>query len=253
MARRQKGSPSGSAPATWITTYGDMMSLLLTFFILLFALSTINEAKFRLARASLAAAFGGIFTENTTVVGEATPPTQQQLEAALQELERQDFAQFEDVRQAVQNYVAREGLATQIEVSEDSRGLIIRFADSVLFDLGKADLRPDARSILDKVIAVIKPLPNHIRVEGHTDDLKINTERFPSNWELSAGRSSAVARYFIDRHGMPPTRLSIAGYGEYRPIAPNDSESNRRRNRRVDIVILRLSTGRNEPKAGGAW
>ncbi|MCR4399245.1 MAG: OmpA family protein, partial [Firmicutes bacterium] len=185
------------------------------------------------------------------VIGEPVSP--QDIEAALQELERQDLVQFEQVRKSVESFILKENLGNQVEVREDARGLVLRFADSVLFDLGKADLRPEARAILDKVAVLIASIPNQVRVEGHTDDLKINTERFPSNWELSTGRSSSVVRYFVEKHGMSPDKLSAAGYGEYRPIAPNDSEANRRKNRRVDIVILRLSGSKSEPKSGGTW
>ncbi|MGE5484283.1 MAG: flagellar motor protein MotB [Ignavibacteriales bacterium] len=252
MARRRRGSgPSGSGSPSWLCTYGDMMSLLLTFFILLFSLSTLSQEKFQMARASLAAVFGAVLEGGPTVIGEGTSP--QDLETLLQEIEKQDFQQFEEVRTALSQFIEREGLKGQIEVTDDSRGLVVRFADSVLFDLGRADLRPDAREILDKVAGLISSIPNHVRVEGHTDDLKINTEKFPSNWELSTGRSAAVVRYFIEKHGLPPARLSVAGYGEYRPIAPNDGEENRRKNRRVDIVILRLSTSRSEPVSGGTW
>ncbi len=227
------------------------MSLLLTFFILLFALSTLSENKFQMARASLAAAFGGVLEGGPSVIGNGTSP--QDLETILEELEKQDFQQFEEVRSTMTKFIENEGLKGQIDVTEDSRGLVIRFADSILFDLGRADLRREAIEVLDKVAGVISTIPNHVRVEGHTDDLRINTERFPSNWELSTGRSAAVVRYFIMKHNLPPARLSVAGYGEFRPIAPNDSEENRRKNRRVDIVILRLSNTRSEPKSEGTW
>jgi len=252
VARRRRGSgSSGSAPASWLCTYGDMMSLLLTFFILLFSLSTLSENKFQMARASLAAAFGAVLDGGPVVIGEGTSP--EEIEAILEEIEKQDFQQFEEVRVALMQFIEKEGLRGQIEVTDDSRGLVVRFADSVLFDLGRADLRPDSRMILDKVAGLIQIIPNHVRVEGHTDDLKINTEKFPSNWELSTGRAAAVVRHFIERHNLPPTRLSAAGYGEYRPIAPNDGEANRRKNRRVDIVILRLNASRSEPQSGGTW
>lgn len=228
------------------------MSLLLTFFVLLFALSTLSENKFQQARASLISAFGGVLEGAERVIG--TPgPTPEQLEQILEQIEQQDFEQFEQVRSALAGFIEKEGLASRVEVTEDSRGLVVRLADSVLFDLGRADIRPEARGILDKVAGLILIIPNHIRIEGHTDNLSINTERFPSNWELSTGRASAVIRYFVEKHSVPPTRLSAAGYGEFRPVAPNDSEENRRKNRRVDIVILKLSNSKSEPKAGGAW
>jgi len=248
-SRRRRGNGSAGPPASWITTYGDMMSLLLCFFVLLFALSTIDARKFEKAILSLQGALG-LLPAGGGLVGEPTPVD---LRTILQELEREDFKQLEEVEKTLAQAIGSEGLEGQIEMSRDSRGLVVRFCDSVLFDLGKADLRPEARVILDKVAQVIKGIPNHVRVEGHTDDLPIGTERFPSNWELSTGRSSAVIRYLIERHVVPATRLSAAGYGEYRPIVPNDSEDNRRKNRRVDIVILRLMSAQQEPDGMRGW
>ena len=124
---------------------------------------------------------------------------------------------------------------------------MVRLADRVLFDLGKADLRPDARRVLDALAGVLAELPNPVRVEGHTDDLPINNERFPSNWELSTARATTVVRYFIEHHGMDPRRFSAAGYGEYHPLVPNTSAANRQKNRRVDVVIMPLSSKGVEP------
>jgi chemotaxis protein MotB len=111
-------------------------------------------------------------------------------------------------------------------------------SDNLLFPRGDADLRPPALAILGKVAGLLKGIPNAITVEGHTCDLPISTERFPSNWELSAARACSVARYLVDKQGLDPKRLAAAGYGESRPVAPNDSEDGRVRNRRVNLVIL---------------
>jgi chemotaxis protein MotB len=127
----------------------------------------------------------------------------------------------------------------------DERGLTVRFLNSVLFDLGSATLRPEALGMLDAVGMALKNTTHYIRVEGHADNLPINTVQFPSNWELSASRSIAVTRYLINKHGADPRRLSSLGYGEFRPLYPNDSDENRARNRRVDIVVLRTE------RAGG--
>ena len=112
-----------------------------------------------------------------------------------------------------------------------------------MFDLGQADLKPEALEILDHLAEVLKQIPNPVRVEGHTDNWPINNERFPSNWELSTARATNVVRQLIEEHGLDPSSFRPRGYGEYRPLAPNDTEDNRALNRRVDIVLLRLDLG----------
>lgn len=147
----------------------------------------------------------------------------------------------------IKEYVDTNDLGNKISVWLDERGLMIRFLDTTLFDLGQADLKPEARLILDNVAQILVSMPNRIRVEGHTDDLPINTYRFPSNWELSTNRATTVVRYFIEHHGLSPEQFSAAGYGEWHPVAPNDTVEQRAQNRRVDIVILRSSVSQEEP------
>lgn len=102
--------------------------------------------------------------------------------------------------------------------------------------------------ILDKIAPLLIDTHRHIRIEGHTDNLPINTREFPSNWELSTARAVNVVKYFIEKHNFSPYILSAAGYGEYRPIAPNDSDKNRALNRRVDIIILKSTSESTEPR-----
>lgn len=140
------------------------------------------------------------------------------------------------------------GLTGEVGLGVEERGIVFRFQDSVLFDVGKADLRPEAREILTKVGGLLKKVSNQIRVEGFTDNLPISTERFPSNWELSTARATTVVRFFIEELNIDPKRLEAAGYGEYHPIASNDDAAGRQKNRRVDIVLLRPSLSALEPK-----
>jgi len=236
----------------WMTTYSDMVTQLLAFFVILFSISTIDVQRFHLLLSAFRASVGvferGTSLQRMAVVGSppvavaptfTQSPATQQLQAAYEELSR---------------LVARGELGAGVELVPEERGLVVRVADRVLFDLGKADLRPDAREVLDRVARVLKGLPNPIRVEGHTDDLPIRTERFPSNWELSTARATTVVRYLIERHGFEPKRLSAAGYGEYHPLVPNRSAADRQRNRRVDIVLLRLDSPEPpaQPKPAGS-
>jgi chemotaxis protein MotB len=159
----------------------------------------------------------------------------------------QEQREFELLHERVEEIISEDDL-NGIQVNLDERGLVIRFVEGVLFDSGKADIKNEARAILDKIAPLLIDTHRHIRIEGHTDNLPINTREFPSNWELSTARAVNVVKYFIEKHNFSPYILSAAGYGEYRPIAPNDSDKNRALNRRVDIIILKSTSESTEPR-----
>lgn len=229
----------------WLATYSDMVTQLLAFFVLIVALSSMDVAKFHQANLSIKSAFG-LLPSGRSILYEEGLNTAGDEEAGRSPFER-DWEQLMSVGERVRGAVAKAGLTGQVDLAVEERGLVIRFADRVLFDSGKALLKSDARVILDSVGEILKNIPNLIRVEGHTDNVPINTERYPSNWELSTARATVVVRYFIERGFLPPGRLSAAGYGEFKPVASNENEEGRRRNRRVDVVILHLSQVSNEP------
>lgn len=246
--RRETTEAKGGSPA-WMTTYGDMVTLLLTFFVFLFAFSTIEVKKFEAAIASLQGAFG-----LPLMVEDEPGPEAEPLEGHRPEWDdilTEDLQQLLQIERMLRSFIREENLESEIRLEREGRGLVVRFADNVLFDLGKADLKPGARRILDRLAMVIAGIPNDIRVEGHTDDLPIHTAAFPSNWELSTRRATEVVRYFAEAHRFSPVRLSAAGYGEYRPLAPNDTYENRRLNRRVDVVIIKLSLSTYETAQRG--
>ena len=128
----------------------------------------------------------------------------------------------------------------------EERGIVLEIEDRILFDSGRAEIREDARQLLAKVSGILKSVPNQIIVEGHTDNVPIKTARYPSNWELSVDRAVHVVRYFIETQHIAPERFIATGYGEYQPVAPNDTAAGRARNRRVNIVIYKLLTGGDE-------
>ncbi|MDK2881732.1 MAG: chemotaxis protein MotB [Bacillota bacterium] len=245
--RRDSGPELPSSPG-WMTTYGDMMTLVLCFFVLLFSFSQIDLARFQDVIISVQGALG-VLEGGSSLTPEPMPGGAAD-EAALRWQAEQ--RRLEDILGKVREYVEENNLQNKIHASLDERGLTIRFLDTALFDLGQADLKPEARAILDNVASILRSLPNPIRVEGHTDNLPINTYRFPSNWELSTARATTVVRYLAEKHGIPPDRLSAAGYGEWRPVAPNDTPEHRAQNRRVDIVVLRTDLAKQEPLGGSA-
>src|SRR5262249_3621744 len=147
----------------------------------------------------------------------------------------------------LQQELKKEIEAGRIEVSMQSRGLVISFTQAALFPSGGDEVATEAYPGLEKVSAAIAKIPNPVRLEGHTDSRPINTARFKSNWELSAARSIALLEILSSRFALPRTRLSIAGYADTAPVAPNDTEEGRARNRRVDIVLLNGRGSLGEP------
>ncbi|MBO8141045.1 MAG: OmpA family protein [Firmicutes bacterium] len=235
------GSEGEQGSPAWMVTYSDMVTLLLCFFVLLFSFSEIDVQRFR----SILAAFQGsvgvlegglrVVLDDDAVQGR-TDWDLQDVSFYRPELE----AQLQEVYARAQAFLWERSLGGNVELVLDERGVIVRFAEGVLFDLGKADLKPEAIRVLASMAEFLRSVPNPIRVEGHTDNWPINNEEFPSNWELSTARATTVIRHLIEEHGLSPQKLSAAGYGEYRPVVDNDTPENRARNRRVDIVLLRL-------------
>jgi len=213
-----------------MTTYADMVTNLLAFFVLLYSFSELDVLKFRQVIESFRA-HTGVLESGRTLTGDHLLE-----EAGLMDSD-DVFWNENRIADALQAFVLREGIEQSVLVVRTDEGVVLRFVDKVLFDLGKADLLPEARSILEKLVQLIAAWPNQVRVEGHADYLPINTEKYPSNWELSVYRASGVVR-FLEEAGIDSKRLSAVGYGEYRPIAPNETEEGRRLNRRVDIIIV---------------
>ncbi len=210
------------------------MSLLLTFFILLFAYSSIDVGKFEQAIISLRIAFGVSVMEGASGVmelqrsfGTGNPPGG-----------NIEWARYEEIAQSLEKFFEKMKLKEDAKLEINERGLVIRLTGRALFDFGKANIRKDAIPILNEVIKALKKVPNQVAVEGHTDNIPIHTKEFPSNWELSVARATRVVRYFIEVGKISPKRLRAAGYGEYRPLYPNDTPEHRALNRRVEIVIL---------------
>jgi len=216
----------------WLLTYADMITLLMAFFIMMYSMSVLNQEKFKQAAESLRNQFGpqnpkaapggkGLMPDAGSDDGETLEEDVQSVEDRLRE------------------YVKTNNLQDLIRTSHRDRALVISLAsDNLLFARGEADLRPPALAILDKVAGLLQGIPNAIAVEGHTCNLPIKTERFPSNWELSAARACSVVRYLVDAKRVDPRRLAATGYGDSRPITANDGEDGRVRNRRVNLVIL---------------
>ncbi len=232
-SKKKKGGEKALGSPLWMTTYGDMMTLLLCFFILLFSFSTIDVVKFRDVIIELQGALG-VLTGGPMVLNLGDIPAKQITEnpsASVQHME-----QIED---AIDEKIETEELTASIETSLNERGLMIRFTDTTLFDIGSAEIKPDAVPILEVIATELTDISNYVRIEGHTDPTPINTSQYPSNWELSTARATAIIHYMVENGTIAPDRLSAAGYSFYHPVVPNNTAENRAKNRRVDVIILK--------------
>ncbi|MFN2371828.1 MAG: flagellar motor protein MotB [Candidatus Krumholzibacteriia bacterium] len=236
---RQKKIVAKKGLDGWVMTYGDMMSLLLTFFVLIVSFSSMQEVKFEQAAKSLKDAFG-VMAKPEAVIELNVPlvPTDTFRESDLEFLYEIRSVEKEVLDREVQDDV-------QVEIRDD--GVLFRMNAPFLFDSGRAELRPEAAPVLDRLGRMFRKFPAEVRVEGHTDDVPIASGRFPSNWELSAARAVSVARYF-QAAGLPAGRLAATGYGEHRPVAGNDSPQGRTANRRGEILLK--WNGREAPRRG---
>lgn len=241
MARRSRNNdePKKGAPE-WMTTYGDMVTLLLCFFVLLFAFSEIDVNKFRAIIKSFQGSLG-ILESGTTV--EPSEYISAALEEELTTKQEKEIEDFKKLEEKLQEYLEEKGLDSDVMVTLEPRGLVLRFQDNVLFDSGKADLKEYPKTILKQIVEFFDEpefIDKAIRVEGHTDNVPTGrNSKYPTNWELSFARAGTVVRYFVEELGVDPHRVSGSGYSKYHPVAPNDTKENKAKNRRVEIVILK--------------
>ena len=219
---------------SWVMTFGDLMSLLLVFFVMLFAMSELKVQKFAMIAESLQTAFGG---------GVGAPKMMPLDSLAIDstrtggaEIEVDQFLLY--IEKQLNSFVAEYKLANSLQVTVDAAGVSLSIQDLVLFDVGSAELKPEAQWIVEKLSEIVNKIAVPVIVSGHTDSTPISTERYPSNWELSGARASTLARLFIER-GFEPEGIHIEGYSDTRPVAENDTEEGRAKNRRVELLYTR--------------
>jgi len=213
----------GGGSARWLLTYSDMITLLLAFFVIMYAISKVDQMKYRAVALSLRGALGGAPLPAANAGGEGALPA---VDPVLLLVER------------LRERLGRELAAHELQIEVGPDGILLRFPDRIFFERGKAELHAGARRILDKVAEVVGPLHYPLEAEGHTDTLPISSLQFPSNWELSVARATAVVRYLMEFHGLSPLRLAARGLGEHRPLYPNRPGAGEPRNRRVEVRIL---------------
>ncbi len=246
----------------WLLTYSDLITLLLAFFIILFAISNVDKNKYLQVIQSLGEVFGDtgpgdqsggqsgdliypVFTPHSSEMpsgGAARTPS-----ATGGSLGNTgEVEAMENVKAQLEGLLAQEHLGNDVSVTLRSQGLVITVNTKLLFDKGSAELSDSAKKLVEKLAKILTPLSeNEISIEGHTDNDPINTTQYPSNWELSSARANTVLKLLLaSNKELSPKRMSSRGYGEYAPVAPNDTEANMSKNRRVNIVILKDSISR---------
>lgn len=237
MAKKEKcpECPPKGAPA-YMTTFGDLMSLLLTFFVLLISMASFETAKFKIAAESLQGAFGVLETFPTVAVQPFVRIPKHDGDEAKRKMSVKDAQKIKQVIEA-----KKMDEAVKVEVTE--KGIAILLRDPVGFASGSSDLKKQGQEILTDISSIIKSNKDlKIRVEGHTDDVPIHNARFNSNWELSSARSLSVVQLLAQRTGINPSNMSAVGYGEYKPLVPNINRDNRAKNRRIQIFVDYLDT-----------
>jgi chemotaxis protein MotB len=285
MARKKKHEEHQNHEA-WAIPYGDLVTLLFALFTVMYAMSSVNEGKYRVLSDSLVAAFRGAPKTNTPItVEKATSgkggdqrltgvrPTAlmklRDLRPTIPGMERTAeqnpagpearqpgahaggtdpkdalFKMADDVRRALQGLIDQQ----IVHVRQTAFSLEVEIKTDILFPSGVAAVSPGAVPVLTKIAEILKPFPNAIRVEGHTDNRPISTSAFPSNWELSAARAANVVQLFT-KAGVDPLRMQVLGLGEFRPVASNDTVDGRNSNRRVVIVVMeqKVADGGQDP------
>jgi chemotaxis protein MotB len=237
----------------WLVSYADFITLLLALFVVMYAVSQLNEGKYQRVAGSLGTAFGAQPDRRSTAVIKLEPAPSSPVREPSEEEDRaikkmRLLTEAQRRQQEAMEVIARDVVAAfqpfnsliengQVRVIPSSRGLAVEINAKVLFAPGQAVLEQNSARVLEAVAQVLKDNDYPIQVEGHTDSIPIVTDKFPSNWELSAVRASSVVRLLI-ASGVEAERLTAVGYGENRPVDSNDTEDGRMRNRRVTVMIL---------------
>jgi chemotaxis protein MotB len=221
----------------WLVSYADFITLLFAFFTTMYAISTVDAQKLTKMVSSMQVALNGAEKLATPArpASAVTPSSTPSPSSPLTALRTQ-------LAERLKRHIDTGNVALEV----DPRGLVVSIRETGSFMIGSADLSDAARALLLEIGGPLAELNNPIRVEGHTDDVPINTARFHSNWELSTARATSVIAFLVNTAGIDPQRLSAAGYGQFKPRSANDNEAARARNRRVDLVILNAATQQAE-------
>jgi chemotaxis protein MotB len=264
MKKRDEPEEEGSG-YSWMDTYGDMVTLLLCFFVLLYSFSSLNATK----AAELISAFSGSKAASAIQAFDITTAREepistideminyesrdgeegQEHNAELIEEQEKINDLFDQLYYIIKTYIETNHLSGQVSVDRTDDVIILRFSEMALFNSGKATILPESRPILDHFIQIISENIGSIKmvnIEGHTDNVPISTSEFKDNWDLSVKRATNTLRILLEADIIDETKLSAIGYGEYAPIASNDTSEGRAMNRRVDFVLNKVQVTDSE-------
>jgi chemotaxis protein MotB len=209
---------------SWVTPYGNLMTFLMIFFFLLYAYTYyLNDIDYERLMNRIQAQLANL-----------------DFKSRLELMKKEKEAEF---AQKLREYMQKKGLTDTAQVSITAQKIRVVFTErAVLFASGSAELDQQAKEVLNDLAELISTLPQESRIiiEGHTDNVPIKTKEYANNMELSIARAISVLNYFVKEKGLPPERFAVVGYGEYRPVVPNDTEENRAKNRRIEIIISRV-------------
>lgn len=234
MARKKKPEEHENHER-WLVSYADFITLLFAFFTSMYAISSVNEGKFRVLSESLAIAFNPSL--HTAARISDGPRFVKDRRAQVKD----DFQQWmsENYRKVLTALKELDKNKRLSLIVEDKR-IVIRISESMLFKPASDEFMEEGKPVIDEIAGILEGLPNGIKIEGHTDDVPIKTPDFPTNWDLSSARALKILKYFIYNHDYDPKKLSAVGYGQYRPITSNNTPSGRAKNRRVDITVVNI-------------
>lgn len=244
MARRRKVKEDHENLERWFVSYADFITLLFAFFTVMYALSTVNEQKYKAMSDSLSSAFSSKVSDNEDMTVDVPSyredPTLGYMTSSFKKA-------FSGEYKRVQSNLADLEADKKININIERRGVIVSLLEQGVFSSGEADILPDSLAVIDEIAETLKDLPNQIKIEGHTDNIPIHNDKFASNWELSSARALNILLYIVNNHNMDPTKYSATGYGEFRPIEQNDTPEGRAKNRRVDIILFNRDAAFIEP------
>lgn len=229
MPRRKKKGDDVNTNG-WMDTYADTITLLLTFFILLYSISAVDSEKLKQLNQALQSSLKG-----NTEVSEVKDI--KDLEVKTKD-PKSGNTEYEDLAKKLNSTIEKNGLTEVIKLRKEDRGIVLQLDETILFEPGKADLKENNKEVLETITTIINEHDNDVLIEGHTDNVPMNNKEFASNWELSAARALSAVTYFVHDKQIDPMRFSVKGYGEYKPLVPNDTPENRAINRRIDILMV---------------
>ncbi len=257
MARKKEQASEG-APE-WMATYSDMVTLMLCFFIMLFAMSTVDKNRFTEVAASLSSSIlnlgsgdsilpysgNSVITIDFSNVNEEAKARQKEkyIEAAEEMVvdAQQQIAdkKVDDAKNHIRDTISEKGISDKVQVVEEKDFLLIRLDSEVFFDSGSADIRTEGMKLLSSLATTLRGIENEIMVSGHTDNIPIHNALFKSNWELSTARATNVVSYFVNVEKLNPAFFTATGNGEFRPTGDNNTAEGRQKNRRIEIKIIK--------------